>query len=334
MKPEVSIIVPCYNEEKTISLLLEAIDNQSYDRAAVEVVIADGMSTDGTRARIDEFIAGHPDLRIRVVENEKRIIPAGINRAIENAKGDILVRLDAHAAPDREYVASCVAALERTNAANVGGVWDIRPSEDRWMPRAIAVAAAHPLGAGDARYRTGGKAGETDTVPFGAFPRRWVEKVGPFEEDLETNEDYEYNVRLKRAGGMIYFDPEIRSTYYARPDFVSLAKQYARYGFWKARMLLRYPASIRWRQVIPPVFVGAVVVLGLLGFVFKPAWWLWGSAVGSYLVLTLIGALISARRKRDPGLLIGFPLALWTMHFSWGGAFIWGMLNHRGRRGV
>ena len=334
MNPEVSIIVPCFNEEDTISLLLEAIYGQSFDRSALEVVIADGMSTDDTRVRIEEFVSEHPDLLVRVVENEKRKIPAGLNRAIENAGGDILIRLDAHSAPDREYIARCVAAIERTSAANVGGIWEIRSSSDHWMPRAIAAAAAHPLGAGGVRYRSGGKAGEVDTVPFGAFPRRWIEKVGPFEEALETNEDYEYNVRLKRAGGVIYFDPEIRSIYYARPDIISLGRQYARYGFWKARMLLQYPSSLRWRQAIPPMFVGAVIILGLLGFIFQPAWWLLACVLGTYFVMTCIAGCISAIRKEDPGLVIGLPFALWTMHFYWGGAFIWGMLNLWRRRSV
>lgn len=332
MNPKVSIIVPCYNEEGTISLLLEAIYGQSYDRSAMEVVIADGMSTDDTRVRIEEFISGHPDLLVRVVENEKRKIPAGLNRAIEYAEGDILVRLDAHSAPDREYIARCEAAIERTSAANVGGVWEIKPSGDHWVSRGIAAAAGHPLGAGGARYRSGGEPGEVDTVPFGAFPRRWIEKAGPFEEDLETNEDYEYNVRLKRAGGVIYFDPEIRSTYYARPDVISLARQYARYGFWKARMLWRYPSSVRWRQAIPPVFVSAVIVLGLLGFVIESAWWLLAGVLGTYFVITCIAGCISALRSKDLGLVIGLPLALWTMHFCWGGAFIWSMLTCWGRR--
>ncbi len=334
MNPEVSIIVPCYNEEDTIFSLLDAIYGQSFDRSALEVVISDGMSTDNTRVRIEEFISGHTDLLIRVVENKKRKIPAGLNRAIENARGDILVRLDAHSAPDREYIARCVAAIERTSAANVGGIWEIRSSRDHWVSRSIATAAAHPLGAGGARYRSGGKAGEVDTVPFGAFPRRWIEKVGPFDEDLETNEDYEYNVRLRRAGGVVYFDPEIRSIYYARPDFISLGRQYARYGYWKARMLLRYPSSIRLRQAIPPMFVSAVIVLGLLGFILKPAWWILAGVLGTYFVTTCIAGCISALQEKNLGLVVGLPLALWTMHFCWGGSFIWGMLNHWGRRRI
>ncbi len=332
MTVTVSIIVPCYNEESTIKILLEAIHRQSYDRKAMEVVIADGLSTDGTRLKIDEFVFRHPELSIRVVNNGKRTIPAGLNRAIEEAKGDIIIRLDAHAAPDRDYVEHCVATLERTGAANAGGVWKIRPLIDDWKSRAIAAAAAHPLGAGGARYRTGGKAGATDTVPFGAFPRHWVEKVGSFKEDLETNEDYEYNLRLRKAGGVVYFDPEIQSVYYARPDFISLAKQYARYGYWKARMLLRYPSSLRWRQAIPPIFVASVIVLGLFGFVCRPVWWLLGGVLGLYAAITCLAGWKAGFLTRDPGIALGLPIALWTMHFNWGGAFIWSMIYNWRRR--
>src|SRR3989304_7761914 len=120
------------------------------------------------------------------------------------------------------------------------------------MARPIAAAASPPLGAGDAGYRVGSQAGEVDTVPFGAFRREWLERVGGYDESLQTNEDYELNVRLRRAGGKIWFDPSIRSVYYARSDLAQLWRQYYRYGFWKARMLLRYPGSIRWRPALPP----------------------------------------------------------------------------------
>ncbi|MEJ2606517.1 MAG: glycosyltransferase family 2 protein [Anaerolineales bacterium] len=245
MSTFVSIIVPCFNEERTIGFLLESIFHQSYPLDNIEVIIADGISTDGTRQIVEAFKAEHPKLSIRLIDNPKRIIPAALNRAIEHAKGDVLIRLDAHSVPADDYVERCVSTIMRTGAANVGGVWEIKPSGDHWMARAIAIAAGHPLGAGDARYRTGGEAGATDTVPFGCFPRDWIERVGFFEEELETNEDYEFNVRLKQAGGVVFFDPAIRSIYYARPDLISLGKQYARYGYWKARMLIRFPSSLR-----------------------------------------------------------------------------------------
>jgi succinoglycan biosynthesis protein ExoA len=326
MTIKVSIIVPCYNEARTIGLLLEAIYAQTYPRDELEAIIADGMSTDGTRGAIEAFMGEYPSLAVRVVDNPKRIIPAALNQAIAAAGGEVIVRLDAHSVPRPDYVERCVDVLERTSAANVGGVWDIQPSQDTWLGRAIAAAASHPLGAGGARYRTGGEAGEVDTVPFGAFQRAWLERVGPFDESLLTNEDYEFNVRIRQAGGVVWFDPAIQSTYFARGDLRSLARQYSRYGYWKAKMAARYPGTLRWRQALPPLFVLALIMLGISALFLQPARVLFGVQLGLYGVVTLLTSLWEALRKHDPALMAGFPLALWAMHFSWGGAFLWGLL--------
>lgn len=327
MTINVSVIVPCYNEARTIGLLLEAIHAQTYPQDALEVIIADGMSTDGTREAIETFKAGHPALAIRVVDNPKRIIPAALNKAIAATSGDVIVRLDAHSVPRPDYVERCVDTLASTDAANAGGIWDIQPSRDTWLGCAVAAAAAHPLGAGAARYRTGGAAGEVDTVPFGAFQRAWLERVGPFDESLLTNEDYEYNVRIRQAGGVVWFDPAIQSTYFARGDLQSLARQYARYGYWKARMAARYPRSLRWRQTLPPLFVLVLFVSGLVAPFFRPASVLFGVQLGLYGAVTLLAGVGEAIIRRAPALVAGFPLALWVMHFSWGGAFLWGALS-------
>ncbi len=323
----VSVIVPCYNEERTIRLLLQAIRGQTYPMSNLEVIIADGMSTDGTREVVREFSQMHTTLNLRVVDNPDRIIPAALNRAIEAARGEVIVRLDAHSMPSPEYIERCLQVLENTGAANAGGVWEIQPSSETWMARSIAAAGSHPLGAGDARYRTSGVAGEVDTVPFGAFRREWLDKTGPFNETLLTNEDYEFNVRLRNLGGLIWFDPSIRSTYFARGDLAALARQYARYGFWKARMLMHYPRSLRWRQVLPPFFVFTALILGLIGLFSPAAQVLLGLQLGLYAGTTFIVGLIEAIRRRSPGLIVGFPLAIWTMHLAWGGGFLWSLLT-------
>jgi glycosyltransferase involved in cell wall biosynthesis len=328
VKPGVSVIVPCFNERYTIRSLLQAIHDQTYPLTDLEVIIADGLSTDGTREAIRTFASEHPELDIRLINNQDRIIPAALNRAIEVARGEVIIRLDAHSIPRPNYVERCLMSLEKTGAANVGGIWEIKPGKDGWLPRSIAVAASHRLGAGDARYRTGGNIGEVDTVPFGAFKRGWMERVGFFDETLLTNEDYEYNYRIRQAGGVIWFDPEIRSIYFARPDLPSLAKQYARYGYWKAHMLLRFPGSLRLRQVLPPLFVLAGLILGLITPFWHQARFLLGVQLAGYILITILAGVWSALRMRDLGLLFGFPLAIWTIHFAWGGAFLWCLLTN------
>lgn len=331
MQPTVSIIIPCYNEQATIGALLAAIQGQSYPADKLEIVIADGFSEDGTRAEVARFQRDHPSVRAKVVDNHKRTIPSGLNQAIRESSGQILVRLDAHSIPIPEYVERCVQALETGRGANVGGVWQIVPGGKGALAAAIAAAAAHPLGAGDALYRLGGQARAVDTVPFGAFRRDLVESVGPFDEDLLTNEDYEFNYRLRRRGNVVWMDPEIRSTYVSRSTLQELARQYWRYGFWKYRMLLRYPESIRWRQALPPLFILVLLGTAVAAAVWPQAVIGLALAVLVYLSALLLAGVDLARRHRNAMIA---PLAvpvLATMHFSWGLGFLWSVLLGRTR---
>lgn len=325
--PLVSIIVPCYNEERTIGLLLEAVHAQTFPREQMEVILADGMSTDRTREAVDIFRREHPELRVNVVDNPKRNIPSGLNRAIEASQGTYIVRLDAHSVPARDYVERCVRAHREEKGANVGGVWDIRPGGEGWLARSIAVAAAHPLGVGDALYRIASRAGYVDTVPFGSFRRATLDQIGYFDETLLTNEDYELNARLKRNGGLIWLDPQIRSGYFARSSLSALARQYGRYGYWKWRMLRRYPQTLRWRQALPPLFVLGMLALALAAIWLPLARILLAVLLGIYLLILLAGSARSAWKRKDFALMVGVPLAIATMHFSWGSGFIFSILR-------
>jgi glycosyltransferase involved in cell wall biosynthesis len=318
--------VPCYNEQKTIHLLLASIYQQTYPREKIEVIIADGLSTDNTRQEIQSFCEAHLDLSLKVVDNPQRVIPAGLNKALAAAEGDIIVRLDAHSVPADDYVQRCVEAIEADRGENVGGLWEIQPGDDTWQARSIASAAAHPLGVGDARYRVGGNAQEVDTVPFGAFQRSLIDMVGFFDENLLTNEDYEFNTRIRQFGGRVWFDPAIRSKYIARSQIGSLARQYWRYGFWKSRMLRRFPGTFRWRQ-LPPVFVISLPLLAVLGIWFWWALWILIIEITIYLLALFLVGLQLAIKQRDFAMIWGVPLAIATMHFSWGTAFIWSMIR-------
>lgn len=325
--PSVSIIIPCYNEQSTIRSLLEAIYGQTYPRREMEVVIADGLSTDRTREEIAAFAASHPDLRIAVLDNPKRHIPAALNIALRAASGEILIRLDAHSRPSPDYVERCVAALEAGYGENVGGVWEIHPGAPTWAARSIAAAAAHPLGVGDALYRHTDRAACVDTVPFGAFKRELLALVGFFDESLLTNEDYEFNARIRTRGGKIWLDPAIRSVYFARPTFGALAKQYWRYGFWKYRMLRRYPKTLRWRQALPPLFVLSLLTLAALGPLWRGFWLLLAAEMGTYLLVLAAAGLRSALKRREAFLFAGLPVAIAVMHLAWGSGFLWSIIK-------
>jgi succinoglycan biosynthesis protein ExoA len=326
MPPRVSIIVPCYNEQATIRRLLEAIYHQTYSHAEMEVVIADGLSEDATRKEIASFQNENPELPVCIVDNSGRTIPSAINCAILASRGEIIIRMDAHSHPFPDYVERCLAALDAGLGENVGGVWKIKPGGEGWIAESIALAAAHPLGAGDVGYRTGAQASVVDTVPFGAFRRSLVDKIGLFDETLRgANEDYEFNVRIRQSGGRIWLDPGIASVYYARSTLRDLVRQYWRYGYWKFRMLRRYPDTLRWRQALPPLFVASLI--GLLIF----SWWPFAVLLlilelTTYISALLLASVLSYLRNRKLYLLIGLPLSIATMHLAWGAGFLWSML--------
>jgi glycosyltransferase involved in cell wall biosynthesis len=323
---KISVIVPCFNEEDTIQQLLAAIYAQSYPLDDIEVIIADGLSSDHTRDVISTFQSSHLNLKIRIIDNHKRIIPSGLNRAIQSAQGDYIVRMDAHSIPDQDYIKNCVNGLEAGFGDNIGGIWKIHPGANTWIARAIALAAAHPLGVGDALYRIGGSAQEVDTVPFGAFHRKLIDKVGLFDETLLTNEDYEFNTRVRQSGGKVWMDPSIQSIYFARSNIKELAHQYWRYGYWKAQMLRRYPETLRWRQVLPPLFVFSLGGLALISLAWYLARWLLVIIVLLYIVVILITGIQMSFRNRDFSLSIGVPLAIATIHLSYGSALLWGLV--------
>jgi succinoglycan biosynthesis protein ExoA len=323
MQPFVSIIVPCYNEEKTIRHLLDSLREQTYPLSQMELIISDGISTDHTRDVITEFQKEHPDLKVYVVENTVRTIPSGLNQAIRNANGEIIVRLDAHSMPIPQYVERCIAAHQSGKGDNIGGVWEIHAGEKTWIGESISFAAAHPLGVGDAMYRLNAKEGPVDTVPFGSFRRSLIDKIGFFEETLLANEDYEFNTRVRESGGVVWLDPSIRSIYFSRGTLGRLASQYWRYGYWKWRMLQRYPHTLRWRQALPPMFVLGLIALIVLSFWIVSARHLFLVGMGVYLLTMGLAGLKLAIEKNKSFLIFGLPLAIATMHLSWGAGFLW-----------
>jgi hypothetical protein len=178
-------------------------------------------------------------------------------------------------------------------------------------------------------YRFADSAGEADTVPFGSFRKTLIDKIGPYNEALLTNEDYEFNTRIRKTGGRVWLDPTIRSIYFARATFLELLRQYWRYGFWKWRMLRRFPDTVRWRQALPPLFVLSLIGLVTLS-VFIPAfWWVLAAEAFIYISILFLAGARAALRHRKPFLLSGLALAISIMHIAWGSGFLWSMLTSR-----
>lgn len=319
---KLSVIIPCLNEARTITNVLDAIATQTFPLDTLEVILADGGSTDGTQTKIKDFQSSHNNLSIMVISNPKKIIPAALNEAIRASRGEIILRLDGHAIPDKNYLRYSVEDLVNGKGDNVGGIWIIKPGGQGWIARAIAASASHPLAVGDAKYRYTREAGIVDTVPFGCFYKKLVKQIGYFDESLLTNEDYEFNARIRKSGGKVFLDPRIQSQYIARPTIGQLARQYWRYGYWKLKMLRRYPETLRLRQALPPIFITSILILSFMSIGISYARILLALEIVVYLLAILASVLVTALKRKDISLMIGMPISIAIMHFSWGAGFL------------
>jgi cellulose synthase/poly-beta-1,6-N-acetylglucosamine synthase-like glycosyltransferase len=317
--PRVSVIMPVRNESPRIAECLDAVLASDYRGDRLEVLVVDGMSEDGTREAVAARASG--DARLRLIDNPGRTAASGMNRGLEAARGEVIVRMDARTLPEPDYVRACVEVLDRSGASNVGGPQ--RTAGSGLVGRAAALATTSPFGVGDARFRYSEREEEVDTVYLGAWRRSTLEEAGGFDERLRVNQDYELNYRLRQAGGRILLSPRIRSTYRIRERLSELAGQYFRYGRGKAAMLRRSPGAVRWRQLAAPGLVaGLAASLALLPVVPVAA----AIVPGTYLAATLLVSLITGIR-RDPRALPALPAVFATIHLSWGLGFWAGVLR-------
>lgn len=318
-EPFVSVIMPVRNEEGFIARSLGAALAQDYPPERVEVIVADGQSEDHTR----EVIASLPGAeRVQVVDNPQRRQAFGLNLALRQARGEIIVRVDGHTIIAPDYVRQCVQALQESGAVNVGG--RMEPLGATPMGRAIAAAGASRFGVPTA-FHVSPTPQYTDTVYLGAWRREALLAVGGFDERLRVNEDYELNHRLRQAGGRVYLTPAIRSTYFGRQTIVALARQYFAYGWDRTNTLKLHPDSLKPRQLVAPVFVAALLIGGALATVSATGRIAWMALLAVYALANLIASAQAARRV-GWGTLPRLPFVFATMHIAWGLGFWKGML--------
>ena len=327
--PFVSVVIPCLNEEHFIGRVLENLSRQ-YPAEQYEIVIVDSMSHDRTREVISDFMTQHEEIRVRVLENQTRNIPASLNLGIREALGSVILRMDAHSVPSENYVRRCVELLSREDAAVVGMPCRIQPGAETQIAHAIAAAVAHPFGIGDAKYRMANLAStqSVDTVPFGTFRKELWKEVGGFNEELLANEDYDFYYRVRRRGGRILLDPSEHCKYFARPTFRELAKQYWRYGSWKAQMLKLHPRSVRWRHLVAPAFVSSLIITSGASFFWTPALLLLLLILAPYGALSLFFAAKLMRKNHHALSIVPLiVLAFLIVHLSWGSSFLLGLVR-------
>jgi succinoglycan biosynthesis protein ExoA len=310
----VSVVMPVRDAAEHLEATLAAVHAQDYP-GPIDICLAVAPSTDGTEQRARRLAATGD--RIAVVDNRRGTTPAGLNAAIGATDGEVIVRVDGHAELSPGYIRRAVETMRRTGAVNVGGIQ--RAEGATPFERAVAAAMTSRFGTGDAAFHYGGEEGPTDTVYLGVFDRRAVESVGGFDETLERNQDYELNIRLRQAGGTVWFDPALWVRYRPRGSLGALARQYFDYGRWKREVVRRHPRSMRWRQAAPPALVAALAGSVAVAVVRRPAL----IVPAAYLASVAAAAVATGTSAREANrLALIFP----TMHLSWGVGFLAGRI--------
>src|SRR5882757_7692966 len=311
--PAVSVIMPVLNEERHLRNSVRHILEQDY-AGALEVVIALGPSQDRTDAIAAELVA--EDARVHTVPNPTGRTPAALNAAIRASRHPVVVRVDGHGMLSPNYIATAVRLLDETGAANVGGIM-YAEGENDWE-HAVAAAMTAKIGVGNAAFHTGGAAAPADTVYLGVFRREVLEQQGGYNVEFIRAQDWELNYRIREAGHLIWFSPELRVSYRPRPSVRALARQYKDYGRWRHVVARYHEGSINLRYLAPPVAVCAIAAGIVVGAALTP----WGFVIpGGYLAAIALGSLLTGKGLPLKARL-QIPLALATMHMSWGWGFL------------
>lgn len=326
---EVTIIMPVHNEEEFIERSLGMVLAQDYPAEQIEILVADGRSTDGTRAIVERLQIKHRNLYL--IDNPGQIVPTGLNVAIPQARGDIIIRVDGHCEIAPDYVRRCVEHLQNGGVDGVGGA--IETVGRTPVAQTIALAMSSSFGVGGSAFRTTREATLlTDTVPFAAYTREILQKAGPYDEELVRNQDDEFNYRLRKLGAKILLAADVESCYYSRSTVPSLWRQYYQYGYWKVRVLQKHPQQMQLRQFVPPAFVTALLGSALLALILGWAGWLFGLVAGPYLLANLLASIRLARREGWRHLVL-LPLVFTILHVSYGLGFLVGLLKFWNRWG-
>ena len=326
---QVSVIVACRNEIGHIHKFLDSLSRQELCGISVEVLIADGMSNDGTRRILEQHRGSNPNLRI--IDNPEKIVSTGLNAAIRQARGETIIRMDAHSEYGPDYISRCLEVLNETNAQNVGGA--ARTRADGYCAQAIALAYGTNFACGGAKFHDVAYEGYVDTVPYGCWRKSTLEDLGYFDERLTRNQDDELNLRLVSAGGKVWQSPKIQSWYRPRKNLTALFQQYFQYGFWKVAVIRKHGRPASWRHLIP----GACVLIGLLmlggtvgaGFFGSTLWTIaflgsLAALLGIYSALS-IAAAIQVGRHSGWRFLPFLPIVFATYHISYGLGFLLGI---------
>ena len=317
----VSVIIPCLNEEAYIKDVILSVLNQDYGLGDFELLIIDGNSTDKTIQIVNDLIQS--DDRLRLINNPKRIAPAAMNLGIAEAKYELVLRLDAHALAQDGFIQNSVELLlTDDNVMCAGGkidnIYENKTSED------IGAAMGSKFGVGDATFRVGGEKAYVDTVAFGVFRKSVFKKVGGYDESLDRNEDDDLSFRIIKAGFKILYSPEVRSSYYVRASHSKLFNQYYQYGYWKVYVGKKHKSVTSVRQLIPFFFVSGLVLGAILSLLIPNFWMIYSAGIAAYMLLSFLAA---NSVSKDKSRLFQVAIIFWILHFSYGWGYLRGIVD-------
>lgn len=325
--PYVSIIIPCRNEENYIIKSLSSLLKNNYPLDKIEILVIDGMSTDKTPILVKQFIKAHK--KIKLLKNPHMTVPFALNKGIKEAKGEVIIRADAHSIYPQNYISELVKILIKEGADNVGGMFDIKPGADTFEAKIVSYSVKSFFGIGGVSYRnySGNKIIKVDTVPFGCYRKEIFKKIGMFDTEFIRNQDDEFNLRLTKNGGKIILVPWVKIKYFMRPTFMQTFKMYFQYGYWKIKVIKKHhiPASIR--HIIPLIFIFFIFSFPIALF-YKFYLSIYIIVMSIYFLFLLTGGIIESlkNRLRFKGI---FPMAFafFLLHFSYGCGLAKGIID-------
>jgi len=326
----VSIIIPCRNESDTIDEVVEQAVRQEGAGIAfgLEILVADGMSTDGTRQQLEKLNRRFSN--VRIVDNPEMIVSSGLNRAIRSSTGDVIVRFDAHTEYASDYVLQCLSALDSVDAANVGG--PALTKSRSFLQFAVALAYHSWFSVGGARFHQSDFEGFVDTVTYGCWRKSTLLEIGLFDEDFVRNQDDELNYRLSLHGLRIWQTPKIRSWYYPRASLSGLFRQYFQYGYWKVLVIRKHKMPASWRHIVPAVSVVVGIGLAVAAPFVDGVGLLLASCVGVYAILSLIASCAACSTMKNISVIPVLPFVFATYHIAYGFGFLIGISDFVGLR--
>jgi glycosyltransferase involved in cell wall biosynthesis len=309
-KVKVSVIIPCRNEEEFIEDCLESVISQTYPQDNIEIIVIDGMSEDETRKILEKYSKKYSF--IKFLDNPKKITPTALNIGIQSSKGDVIVRMDAHAIYKNNYIEKCINSLLKTGADNVGGIWKIKEANDSLIAKVITYVLSSSFGSGDAYYKTkkSDKIREVDAVPFGCYRKQIFDKLGLFNEGLKRSQDMEFNLRISKHRGKIILDPNIVAFYYPKSNLWDFFKHNFNDGLWAIIPFKFIKSPLKLRHYMPLLFVLTLP----FNLVF-------------YFIITLFYSFIFSIKNRDLRIFFVTPIVFFVRHFAYGVGSVWGIVK-------